>query len=828
MITLLHDVRYCLRTLLKSPGFTAVVIATLALGIGANTAIFSIVDAVLLRPLPFSKPDQLVRLVDNFPGAGLQDVGMSVPELWDLQQRSGIFSQVSAVWPIDANVTGAGHPERIELLAVSPNYFALLGAHAHLGRVFGPEDEAKGFAETAVVSDGLWRRSFGGDPHILGRRIRADGDAYTIVGVMPPGFRHPGRTVATDVDMWATAGFAAAPFPSPPPRSANFLPGGIARLQPGLTVGQAQQRLDAFTAALRAQYPQDYRTEARWSIQLEPLKESLTGNVRPMLLTLLAAVAMMLLIGCVNIGNLLLVRASGRRREIAIRQSLGSTRGRLVRQFLTESLMLSLAAGAVGVMAAASSLGLLLYLAPSKLPRVAEIAIDFRVLLFALAVTLITGLLFGIAPAIQASDWALSVQLKESGRGSGSSRRQNRVSGVLVTAEFALCLMLMTGAGLLVRSFWNLTHVDPGFNPRNTTVARIWLPQPNDPTQDPYARPQARTAFISEVLRRVQAQPGVTNAAMSSSVPLGSAAPRPAAVTVESRAIRATDATLAEIVVVSPDYFNALGVPLLSGRFFDESDRTGSQPVAIVDRSTAGRYWPGESPLGKRIKIGRAQSSNPFATIVGMAGDVRHDGIENDGVPHVYFPIYQRSGKAMALIVRSRADAAAGLGERLGEQLRQQIQAVDPTLPVFGIATMSGMLSTSLAPHRFSAQLMGAFAILALLLAAIGIYGVLAYFVGQRTREIGVRMALGASGSSVVGMVLAQGLKPIAAGTAIGVAGSLIFSGALEKLLYGVRAADPLVLISVSLVLLGAALLASYVPARRATRIDPIVALRCD
>jgi predicted lysophospholipase L1 biosynthesis ABC-type transport system permease subunit len=311
---------------------------------------------------------------------------------------------------------------------------------------------------------------------------------------MPPGFRHPGRTVAAEVDMWAIAGFAAAPFPSPPPRSAIFLPGAISRLKPDLTVAQAQQRLYSFTAFLRAQFPRDYRPEARWSIDVEPLKESLTGNVRPMLLTLLGAVAMMLPIGCVNIANLLLVRASGRRREIAIRQSLGAARGRLVRQFLTESLLLSLAAGAAGVAGAVSSLGLLIYLVPSKLPRTAEIAIDFRVLLFAIAVTLITGLLFGVAPAIQASDSALSAQLKESGRGTGGS--QSRVSGILVAAEFALCLMLMTGAGLLVRSFWNLTHVDPGFNPRNTTVARIWLPQPNDPNQDPYATPQARTAFI--------------------------------------------------------------------------------------------------------------------------------------------------------------------------------------------------------------------------------------------------------------------------------------------------------------------------------------------
>jgi predicted permease len=822
MGTLIQDIRYSLRTLRKAPGFAVVVILTLALGIGANTAIFSIVDGVLLRPLPFPHPERLVRIVDDAPGAGLHDIGMSEPELRDLGERSGIFEDVSAVWPVDGNITGAGHPERAELLAVSPNYFNLLGAHAQIGRVFGPEDKAQGFAEAAIISDGFWRRALGGNPRVLGRRIRLDNDAYTIVGVMPPDFRHPGKTLATDVDMWATAGFSAAPFPDPPQRRANFLPGAIARLRPGISMEQAQARLDSFTAELRAQYPSDYRPEQRFTIRIEPLKDSLTGNVRPMLLTLLAAVAMMLLIGCSNIANLLLARAAGRQREIALRQSLGATRGRLARQMLTESVLLAVLAGGVGVAGAAWGLQLLLYLIPSKLPRLAEIAIDERVLLFACSVSVITGVLFGLAPAFQVSGFDLGAYLKEGARGSSGGRRQNRASAVLVAGEFAVCLMLMIGAGLLVRSFWKLTEVDPGFNPQNTMVARIWLPVPNDPKQNPYPKVADRAALAREVLRRVQALPGVTGAAMSTSVPL-SRGGAPAPVSVEGRAADANGNTLAEIIGVSPDFFRTLETPLYQGRFFTDSDQIGSQLNVLVDRTTARQFWPGESPLGKRVKLGGPQSKNPWAVVVGMVGDIRNDAIDRASAPHIYFSLYQLNSNTLGVEVRGGSDPA-----RLGEMLRHEIQAVDPGLPVFGIRTFSSMVSDSVMPHRFSAQLMGAFAALALLLAAVGIYGVLAYFVGQRTREIGVRMALGAKAGSVVRLVMFEGLRPIAVGMAIGLAGSLALNRLLAELVYGVSTSDPVVFTAVALFLTAAALLASYIPAWQATRIDPMEALRAD
>ncbi len=828
---LFHDLRYSARSLRKSPGFTVVVILTLALGIGANTAIFSIVDGVLLRPLPFSQPDRLVRLVDDLPGVGLHNIGMSVPELRDLQERSGLFEDVAAELSADMNITGTGHPERGELLGVSSNYFAVLGVPAQLGRVFGPRDNALGFSETVVISDGYWRRGFGGNPDVLGKRIRLDNDAYTIVGVAPPGFRHPGKTVATDVDVWAATGFAANPFPAAaarrPPASGSCAGKAyaIARLHSRfLPIPQAQARLDSFTAQLRAQYPGDYPPEQRFNIRLEPLKDSLTGNVRPMLLTLLAAVAMMLLIGCANIANLLLVRAAGRQREIALRQSLGATRARLVRQMLTESVLLAFVAGAVGVAAAVWSLQLLLYLVPSKLPRLSEIAIDERVLLFACAVSLITGVLFGLAPAFQVSGFDLAAFLKEGGRGTSVGRGQRRASALLVTAEFAVCLMLMAGAGLLVRSFWKLAQVDPGFNPQNTVVARVWLPIPNDPKTNPYPKTEDRARLVRDILRRVQARcpQGVASAAVSTTVPL-SRGGAPTTVTVDSRAPRADGRTLAGVVGVSPDYFRTLETPLDQGRFFNEADQPGAQSTVLVDRTAARQFWPGESPIGKRIKIGGPNSPRPWAVVVGLVGDIHHDAIDTASVPHVYFSIYQLNSNTMGVEARSGSDPA-----RLGEDIRREIQAVDPELPVFGIRTFASMVSDSMMPHRFSAQLMGSFAVLALLLAAVGIYGVLAYHVGQRTREIGVRMALGAKSSTVVRLVMMEGLRPVAFGMAIGLAGSLALSRLLAQLVFNVSTSDPMVFATVALFLAVVALLASYIPAWQATRIDPIEALRAD
>src|SRR5688500_4326622 len=464
--TLWHDLRYAARMLIKMPGFTAVAVITLSLGIDVNTAIFSVVDAVLLRPLPFPKPEQIVLVRDDLVGRQAQNVGLSVDELKDLQERSGVFEQVSAVWPVDANLTGSDRPERIELLAVSPNYFSLLGASAQLGRVLGSQDQAPGFAEGVVISDGLWRRVFGSDPGILGRKIYADSDLYTVVGVMPPGFRHPGQTLRNEVEIWATAGFSANPF-GPPVRAQRILPGAIGRIKPELTVPQAQTKVDSFVANLRNEFPKEYPPEAGWNVRLLPAREALVGSVQKTLLVLLGAVGLVLLIGCVNIANLLLARSSGRQREMAIRLAMGAGRRRLIAQLLTESLLLSFIGGVIALLVVVALKNLLLSLVPADIPRLNEVGVNASVLVFVFGISTLTGILFGLIPALQASRPDLVVNLKEGSQGTGSGARHHRFRGALVIVEFALSLMLMIAAGLLPRSFGLLLAVNPGFDSTN-------------------------------------------------------------------------------------------------------------------------------------------------------------------------------------------------------------------------------------------------------------------------------------------------------------------------------------------------------------------------
>jgi predicted permease len=822
MTTLFQDVRYGLRLLWKSPGFTIVAVLSLALGVGANTAIFSIVDAVLLRPLPFSHPDRLVKIVANNRGVGARDIGLSVPEFDDLRLRAGVFEQVSALNGGPANLTGGECPQHLELLEVSPNYFSLLGTSAHIGRVFGPGDEAPGFAEAAVISDSLWASGFGRDPGVLGRKMLLDNDPYTIVGVLPPGFHHPGPTLATDVEIWITAGFRADPFPKPD-RSLRSLPGAIGLLKPGISLEEWRARLNAFTAQLRAEYATNYPAGSDWSIEIEPLQESLVGNVRPMLLVLMGAVALIILLASVNVANLLLARASGRQREMAVRRAMGATRSRMIRQMLTESVILSLVSGVVGVLTAIAALRFVPFL-PARIPRLAEVQVDWTVLAFALFVSLLAGLGFGLVPALQSSKAEIAVAIREGARGSGTSRKTKRLRGLLIASESALAVVLMVGAGLLLRTFWGLLQENPGFNPSRIVAANLYLPVPNNPDLDRYAKSEVFNTFVREAVRRIGGLPGIDVASMTTDLPVAHLSRR-RPVDVEDRPDESRKGLFSEITSVTPEYFKGLQASLVRGRYFTEDDVTGKQQVAIVDESTARTYWPDQDPVGRRLSMKSPRgAANPPCIVVGVIKDIKSDGLDQSGSPHIYRPIYQFPGpRSLSLIVTVRTSLSATTLEPL---LRRELQAVDPNLPVFNIRTMNEVIDGSLASRRFSAELVGVFAVVALLLASVGIYGLLAYMVGQRAHEIGVRMALGATPSIIGKMIVSRGVGLAGLGVGLGLILSGIMAPLISSLLYGVRPFDPEVFIAVPLVLMVVVLLASYIPARRAARVNPIVALR--
>jgi putative ABC transport system permease protein len=824
MTTLLQDVRYALRALGKCPGLAIVVVASLALGVGANTAIFSIVNAVLLRSLPFSHPERLVKIVAGNRGVGARDIGLSVPEFDDLTSRAGVFDQVAATQGGPTNLNGAERPQHFELLEVSPNYFSMLGTSAQIGRVFGSGDITPGFAEAAVISDSVWARAFGRDPAVLGRKIQLDNDPYTIVGVLPPGFRHPGR-VSTDVDIWVTCGFRADPFPKPQ-RSLRILPGAIGLLKPGIGLQQAQSRLDAFASQLRAEYGTDYPAGSDWSIEAVPLQDALVGKVRPMLLVLMGAVMLIVLLASVNVANLLLARASGREREVAVRLSLGASRARMLRQMLTESVILSLVSGVVGVLTAIAALHFVPFL-PVQIPRLAEVQVDWRVLSFALLVSLLAGLGFGLVPALQSSKAGIAVAIREGARGSGTSRKTNRLRGLLIASETALAVVIMVGAGLLLRTFWGLLQEDPGFNPSRVVAANFYLPVPNNPAMDRYTKPEVFNSFVREALRRVRTIPGIEFAAITTDLPVTPSS-RPRVVNIEDRPDESGKGLFFEVTSVTPDYFTVLQASLVRGRNFTEDDDAGKQPVAIVDESTARTYWPDRDPTGRRLSMKgpRGEANQPWCIVVGVIKDINSDGLDQSGSPHIYRPIYQFPGSrafSRSVTVRTSLSAAS-----LEPQIRREIQAVDPDLPVFNVRTMNDVIDGSLASRRFSAQLVGVFAAVALLLASVGIYGLLAYMVGQRSQEIGVRMALGAMPSTIGKMIVSRGAGLAGIGAGIGLILSGIMAPLISSVLYGVRPLDPQVFIAVPVILMVVVLLACCIPAWRASRVNPIVTLRRD
>jgi putative ABC transport system permease protein len=824
-----QDVRYAVRMLRKAPGFTAIAVLTIALGIGATTAIFSVVNATLLHPLPYPHPEQLVSVEDDLPGVGAENVGISIPE-WQDFERSGIFQHVSPIGGGSVNLTGASQPARIFFAAVPPNYFALIGVKPQLGHSFNPEDHTPGFTLECLISDGLWKRAFGSDPQIVGRSVRLDNDLYQIIGVMPAGYHDPGRTTEQrNTEMWLATGFAGPPAPMPQ-RDARILPDTIARIAPGLTIRTAQSRLDALVASLRMQFPVDYPEQSAWRVRLVPLQETVVGGTRESLVLLLGAVGLVLLIGCVNVANLLLARASARGREMAVRQALGAARTRLISQLLTEGLLLSLVGGVVGLAILFCSKGFLVRLVPDSLPRVNDISISWPVLVFALAASLAAGAIFGLAPALHASRPDLTHTLKQEGRGSTGSSEQARTRRVLVVTEFALSLVLMIVAGLMLRSFADLLSVRPGFDPQNVMAVRTWLPVPNDPDTDIYRTAAQEAPFIREVIRRGKTLPGVQEIAVgdTASLPLGHDrnSLNPYLMVLEGQETQSRQGLLVNVTEVTPEYFRLLSMTLQRGRLFCQTDDEKSPPVAVVNESFARTYWPNGDSVGQHLQLTNARgtaANHAWTTVVGVIADARTESLAEASAPQIYLSLYQRHPKDLAIFVRGRLDAAATPVE-----LRREVQAVNPELPVFGAQTLSDALSASLSERRFSMEIIGLFALTALLLAGLGIYGVISYLVSERTHEIGIRLALGAQRSDILRMVVRQGLGLAIGGAGVGLVCALIVSHLMAGLLYGVRPTDPVTFAGVALLLIGVALLACYIPARRAIRVDPLVALRHD
>jgi putative ABC transport system permease protein len=809
MAELRQDVRFAFRMLFKSPGFTLVVIITLGLGIGANSAIFSVIDSVLLRPLPYAEPDQLVQLWMRFTGIGIpkDQNWVSAPEFADIRDQNRSFSQIAAISGDSFNLKEGATPERINGAAVSAAFFPLLGIKAEIGRVFLPGEDQQGRENIVVLGHGLWARRFGSDGSIVGKPLIMNGRPYTVVGVAPAGFQFP-----TQAELWTPLAFSKEDL-SPDRRGSHGLE-VIARIKSGITFEQARSDMESLSRRIVEQNPGYPYEKFQFRVLMNPLLDELVGDLRPALWILMGAVAFVLLIACANVANLLLARASAREREMAIRTALGAGRARVIRQLLTESVILALIGAATGVLLARLGLAALERMGSIDLPRLAGAQVDARVLFFTTLLALGTGMIFGLAPALQGSRVHPDA-LKEGGRSTTAGAGSRRLRRVLVVAEIALSVMLLVGAGLLMRSFYRLQEVDPGFRPDGVLTLTISLPE------NRYARPVQIWTFIRELLERTSRLPGVEAAGGVSALPL-SGSGSSGTTTVDSRAVPPEKATPeADWRVVTPGYFRAMGIRLIRGRFFDDRDTDTSAPVAIIDESMAETYWPGEDPIGKRIHRGGMKSSRPWSTIVGVVGHVRYRTLEGQSRVQLYWPYTQGAWPTISLAVRTSMEPHS-----LAAAIQREVVAIDPDQPISSVRTMRELLSESLARRKFSLVLLGLFAGVALLLAAVGIYGVISYMVTQRSHELGIRMALGATRGGVLWLVLGQSLSLTLAGVFFGLAGSFLVSRLIAGLLFGVGAADPVTLAAVAFFLAAVSMLASMLPAGRATRVDPMVALR--
>jgi len=820
MDTLLQDLRFGLRTLRRSPGFAAVAILTLGLGIGANTAVFSVVNAVLVRPLPYQDPERLALVWTRF-GPDLPQNWLSGPEYVEMQEFASAFERIGIVAPGTRSLTGSGDPEQITSAAASGNFFDVLEVEPALGRLFRPDEDVVGGEPVVVLSDGFWRRRFGGDTGILGQTIRLDDNPYTVIGVLPPGFGilHPEAGFPRDIDVWSplapagSAFFGGAGSYAEFPRGSHFIR-AFARLRPGVSLDQAQADMDGVARRIQEKSPNDYSFDG-WGIRVVGLHEDLVADVRPALLVLLGAVAFVLLIACVNVANLMLTRASGREREIALRAALGAGRGRVIRQLLTESVVLAGAGGLLGLALAFAMVRLLGVLAPATLPRGDEIAIDGGVLLFTLAVSILTALLFGLAPAVHGARQGLVESLKEGGRGATTGLRGRKVQTALVVAEVALALVLLVGAGLMIQSFSALMRSNPGYRPEGVLTMRISLPAARYDGA-------AQSAFFDRLLERLAALPGVIGAGAISHLPLSGTGT--SGTTVVDRSATVTDenqlAFEADRRWVSPAYFRTMGVQLIAGRVFEDRDGPEAPLVAIVDEEFVRRFWPSENPIGRRISIGMNDGERVWREVVGVVAHSRHTDVDTVGREQAYYPYRQMPQASMFIAVRTERDPAA-----LAPAVRAQVWAVDADQPVADLQTMAARVDRSLSQPRFNLLLLTGFAFIALVLAAVGIYGVLSYAVSQRSHEIGVRMALGAGAGHVRGLVMRQGMALVGIGLTIGAVIALWLTRSLGTLLYDVRPSDPATYFVVAATLAVVGVAACLVPALRATRVEPITAL---
>jgi putative ABC transport system permease protein len=809
MGTFLQDLRYGFRMLMKRPGFTAVAVVALALGIGANTAIFSVVNGVLLRPLPFKEPGRLVAVWETNAQTGTEVNNrneVALPNFLDWREQNRVFEQLAALTYASVNLTGTAEPERIQSAVVTTNMFQTLGVEPAQGRAFLPEEENVKSQRAVVISHGLWQRRFGSDPGLVGRTLTLNGNPTTVVGIMPQGFQLQ-FPVSMAVDMWLPMRIDQAAAPD---RNYHYLY-VLGRMKPGVTVEQAQSGMSAIMGQLQQQYPE---TNAAKGANVIPLHKQLVGDVEPYLYVLFGAVGFVLLIACANVANLLLARTSARQKEVAIRTALGASRLRLVRQLLTESIMLAVMGGGLGLLIAYWGIDLLIALSPSDVPRLGEIGLHGPVFAWTLLVSLLTGMLFGLAPALQASKPDLNEALKESGgRGTGGLKT-SRLRSLLVVSEVALALVLLISAGLMIRSLLALQRTNPGFETKNLLTMNISLPRQK------YRESKQSILFFDQLIERIRGVPGVQAVGGCDPLPLSGSDGTTGFVVEGGPSLALAERPEVGSRTVTPDYFRAMGIPLVKGRALTEADREDRPRALLINEALARKYFPGEDVIGKRLGFGEPEKQ-VWWEVVGVVGNVRHKRLDREAKPEVYFPYQQQPHNFLSLVVRTAQDPAAMAGA-----VRSQVLSLDPDQPVFDIKTMDERLSNTVSQSRFITLLLAAFSGLALCLSAVGVYGVMAYTVAQRTHEIGIRVALGAQSGDVLRLVLAQGMKLTLIGVGLGLGAALLLTRVMASLLYGVTATDPLTFIAVAALLSAVALLACFIPARRALKVDPIVALR--